>query len=216
MPNDDTHEIAPKAAPLRWLWKFNHGFDLVKGLSAVTVLSSLAVGYFQYLNAYQEKVSSQAREDMASATATFTEISRAFSEMQGLAANAVFRFHARRQRDRSDASDKALGTKNAHAISERYEKARIALRENIDVLTRKAEVYIDWASDMLSRCGRQAQRRRRSAVTTGVARLCLRLFRQVQFSGLRKCSCVGRRRVRPRKLPTTNIAPSPKNAALTR
>ena len=49
--------------------------------------------------------------------------------------------------DRSDASDKALATKNARAISERYEKARIELRENIDVLTRKAEVYIDWASD---------------------------------------------------------------------
>ena len=38
-------------------------------------------------------------------------------------------------------------TKNARTISERYEKAQIALRENIDVLTRKAEVYIDWASD---------------------------------------------------------------------
>ena len=40
-----------------------------------------------------------------------------------------------------------MSTKNARAISERYEKARIELRENIDVLTRKAEVYIDWASD---------------------------------------------------------------------
>ena len=48
------------------------------------MLSSLAVGYFQYLNAYQEKVSSQAKEDMTLATATFTEISRAFSEMQAL------------------------------------------------------------------------------------------------------------------------------------
>jgi len=147
MPNDDTHEIAPKSTPLRWLWKFNHGFDLVKGLSLVTVLSSLAVGYFQYLSAYQEKVGSQAREDMASATATFTEISRAFSEMQGLQ-QTLYSDFTRAVRDRSDASEQALGTKNAHAISERYEKARIALRENIDVLTRKAEVYIDWASDM--------------------------------------------------------------------
>ena len=50
----------------------------------VTVLSSLAVGYFQYLNAYQDKVGSQAKEDMAAATPTFTEISRAFSEVQAL------------------------------------------------------------------------------------------------------------------------------------
>ena len=145
MPNDDTHkppaaadDTAQTSAPLRWLWKFNRGFDLVKGLSLVTVLSSLAVGYFQYLNAYQEKVGSQAREDMASATATFTEISRAFSEMQGLQ-QTLYSDFTRAVRDRSDASEQALGTKNAHAISERYEKARIALRENIDVLTRKAE-----------------------------------------------------------------------------
>ena len=110
------------------------------------MLSSLAVGYFQYLNAYQEKVGSQAREDMASATATFTEISRAFSEMQGLQ-QTLYSDFTRAVRDRSDASEQALGTKNAHAISERYEKARTALRENIDLLTRKAEVYIDWASD---------------------------------------------------------------------
>ena len=153
MPNDDTHkpppeadDNAPKPAPLRWLWKFNHGLDVVKGLSMVTVLSSLAVGYFQYLNAYQDKVGSQAKEDMAAATATFTDISRAFSEAQALQ-QALYSDFTRAVRDRSDESDKALVTKNARAISERYEKARIALRENIDVLTRKAEVYIDWASD---------------------------------------------------------------------
>jgi hypothetical protein len=152
MPNDDTQkppgadDAAPTSAPLRWLWKFNHGLDLVKGLSLVTVLSSLAVGYFQYLNAYQEKVGSQAKEDMASATATFTEISHAFSEMQALQ-QTLYTDFARAVREKSDASDKALATKNARAISERYEKARIELRENIDLLTRKAEVYIDWASN---------------------------------------------------------------------
>ena len=65
----------------------------------------------------------------------------------GPAANPVFRFRARRPATDRTQSDKALATKNARPISERYEKARIALRENIDVLTRKAEVYIDWASD---------------------------------------------------------------------
>ena len=109
MPNDDTHEIAERTkctdAPLRWLWKFNHGFDLVKGLSLVTVLSSLAVGYFQYLNAYQEKVSSQAKEDMASAAATFTEISRAFSEMQALQ-QTLYSDFTRAVRDKSDASER--------------------------------------------------------------------------------------------------------------
>ena len=153
MPSDDTHkpppeadDTAPKSAPLRWLWKFDHGLDIVKGLSLVTVLSSLAVGYLQYLNAYQDKVGSQAKEDMAAATSTFTEISRAFSEVQALQ-QALYSDFTRAVRDRSDESDQALVTKNARLISERYENAQIALRENIDVLTRKAEVYIDWASD---------------------------------------------------------------------
>jgi len=153
MPNDDTHNPppgangnAPQPAPLRWLWKFNHGLDVVKGLSMVTVLSSLAVGYFQYLSAYQDKVGSQAKEDMAAATSTFTEISHAFSEMQALQ-QTLYADFARAVGEKSDASDKALVTKNVRVISERYEKARIELRENIDLLTRKAEVYIDWASN---------------------------------------------------------------------
>ena len=154
MPNDDTHkpppqadDIAPKSAPLRWLWTTVKGLSLFTVLSGLfTVLSSLAVGYLQYLNAYQDKVSSQAKEDMAAATATFTEISRTFSEAQALQ-QTLYSDFTRAVRDRSDESDQALATKNARAISERYEKARIELRENIDVLTRKAEVYIDWASD---------------------------------------------------------------------
>jgi hypothetical protein len=142
----EVDDAAPKSAPLRWLWKFNHGLDLVKGLSLVTVLSSLVVGYFQYLNAYQEKVGNQAKEDMASATATFTEISGAFSEIQALQ-QILYSDFTRAVRDKSDASEQALVNKNALAISGSYEKARIALRENIEVLARKAEVYIDWASN---------------------------------------------------------------------
>ena len=154
MPNDDTHkpppvadDIAPKSAPLRWLWTTVKGLSLFTVLSGLfTVLSSLAVGYFQYLNAYQEKVSSQAKEDMTLAAATFTEISRPFSEMQALQ-QTLYTDFARAIGEKSEASDKALATRNARAISERYEKARIELRENIDLLTRKAEIYIDWASN---------------------------------------------------------------------
>jgi AAA+ ATPase superfamily predicted ATPase len=134
MPNDDTHkppeadDIAPKSAPLRWLQQFIHGFKILTGLSLVTVLSSVAVGYFQYINAYQEKVSSQAKEDMTLAAATFTEISRAFSEMQALQ-QTLYADFARAVGEKSDASDKALVTRNARSISERYEKAGIELRE---------------------------------------------------------------------------------------
>ena len=215
MPNDDTHkpppeadDIAPKSAPLRWLQQFIHGFKILTGLSLVTVLSSVAVGYFQYINAYQEKVSSQAKEDMTLAAATFTEISRAFSEVQALQ-QTLYADFARAVGEKSDASDKALVTRNARSISERYEKAGIELRENVNLLTRKAEVYIDWASDTYRDPAEKHNVDGRSAVTTGLARLRLRLFRQVQFSGLRNVH-VPDDDTPAKESPTTNIARWPK------
>ena len=152
MPNDATdtppppENNAPRRGALGWLRDFDHGLDLVKGLSIVTVLSSAAVGYFQYLNNYQEKVSSQAKEDMAAATTTFTEISGAFSEIQALQ-RILYADFTHAVRDKSDGSDQALVTRNAQAVSESYEKAWTTLAENTEVLARKAEVYIDWASN---------------------------------------------------------------------
>ena len=129
MPNDDTHDIAPKAAPLRWLSKFNHGFNIVTGLSAFTVLSSLAVGYFQYLNAYQEKVSSQAKEDMAGGDhrvhGDLTRILRS----AGPAANPVFRFHPRRRRQ--------IGRKRPGACHQERARDFRALRKGADRTARK-------------------------------------------------------------------------------
>jgi hypothetical protein len=122
-------------------------FSIAKGLAIVTLLTSFFGGYFQYLNSYQEKVSTQAKEDMAAATATFTDISSAFAEMQALQ-QILYSDFTRAVRDKSDASDQALGTKNAQNVSETYEKAWTTLRENIDLLARKAEMYIDWASDV--------------------------------------------------------------------
>jgi hypothetical protein len=153
MPSDDTHkpatadDITSKPGPPRWLWNTFKGVSLVTVLGGLfTVLSSLAVGYFQYLSAYQEKVSSQAKDDMTLAATTFSEISHPFSEMQALQQTLYIDF-ARAFGEKSSASDKAQATKEAQAISERYEKARNELRENIDLLTRKAEIYIDRASD---------------------------------------------------------------------
>jgi hypothetical protein len=126
---------------------FESRFAFVRSLSVVTLLSSAVVGYFQYLNAYQEKVSIQAKEDMKSAADTFDSISTAFSD--GLALqNILFSSFTSAVRNKSDASATALGTKNAKDTSAAYEKARTELREKIDVLAQKAEVYIDWASDI--------------------------------------------------------------------
>jgi hypothetical protein len=158
MPQDDPHERSQEQQsdqknPGRWdrakifFGEVDGRLSVVKGLTAVTVLSSVFVGYFQYLNAYQDKVSAQAKEDMTSATTAFTDISKAFSEAQTLQQILYLDF-TNAIRDKTDNSDQALSTKNARATSEAYEKARTALRQNIDVLVRRAEIYIDWASDI--------------------------------------------------------------------
>jgi hypothetical protein len=109
-------------------------------------VGSLLVGYFQYLNAYQDKVSAQAKDDMTAATSTFTEIADAFSEAQTLQQILFFDYSAALD-ENADAKDSALTTKDARLIFPNYEKARNSLRQNSDLLARKAEIYIDWASD---------------------------------------------------------------------
>lgn len=117
-----------------------------KGLAIVTCLTGFFGGYFQYLNAYDEKVGVQAKDDMAAATATFMEISNAFAEAQLLQQLIYFDF-VDAVSEKTDAGDKDMTTKNARDIFPGYIKARTMLRQNSSVLARKAEIYIDWASD---------------------------------------------------------------------
>jgi hypothetical protein len=157
MAGDDAHQPPPDRAGAseRPGWrarlgslfgKTNSVLSYAKGLPVITLIGSLLVGYFQYLNAYQDKVSAQAKDDMAAATSTFTDIANAFSEAQTLQQILFFDF-SNALDDHSDADEKALGTKDARGIFPAYETARTLLRQNSNLLARKAEIYIDWASD---------------------------------------------------------------------
>jgi hypothetical protein len=122
-------------------------FSIAKGLTGVTLLTGFLGGYFQYLNSYEEKVASQAKDDLAAATATFVEISNSFAELQLL--QQLIYFDLRNVLNvNSDASDKSMSTRNARDIYPNYVKARSTLRQNSNILARKAEIYIDWASDL--------------------------------------------------------------------
>jgi hypothetical protein len=132
--------------PLSWLSKFDRGFTLVKGLSVVTVLSSVLVGYFQYLNSYQEKVSAHAKENMLAATKTFEDISTKFSLVQTLQ-QQLFSDFSTALDDRSDANEQSLATKNAQGILKTYDEAQLTLFETGELLARNAEIYIDWAAN---------------------------------------------------------------------
>jgi hypothetical protein len=54
-------------------------FALLKGLAVVSLIGTMIGAYFQYLSNYQDKVSAQAKDDMAAATAAFTETSNTLS-----------------------------------------------------------------------------------------------------------------------------------------
>lgn len=146
-PPQAPNEPAPRAGLWQRIVSWDREFSIAKGLAVVTLLTSVFGGYFQYLNAYQEKVSTQARDDMSAATATFMEISNALSEMQSQQ-QLLYSDFMRSLRDKTDASDQSLNARNAKDVSDAYEKARIALSENINVLARKAQIYVDWPSDI--------------------------------------------------------------------
>lgn len=133
------------------LWKRIQTWDgqlsVAKGLTVVTVLTGFLGGYFQYLSSYEEKVSELAKADMESATATFVEISNAFAEAQMLQQLIFFDF-ADSLSDSADAGDKGMVTQAANDSFPNYLKARSALRQNSGVFAHRAEIYIDWASDL--------------------------------------------------------------------
>ena len=121
-------------------------FSVAKGLTMFTLLTGLLGGYFQYLNAYDEKVRAQAKADMTDATSTFIDISNAFAEAQTLQNLVYFNFVD--WLDQTDPSQKEFVTKAARDAFPDYVKARTSLREKSNIFARKAEIYIDWASDL--------------------------------------------------------------------
>ncbi len=118
----------------------------LRDLGILTLAASLVGGYFQYLSTYEQKVSELAQSDMKAATDTFVEISNAYAEAQMLQQLIYFDYLAASS-DESD-GDKAMTTTAAQTAYPDYVKARITLRQNSNVHARKAELYIDWTSDL--------------------------------------------------------------------
>lgn len=121
-------------------------FSFLKGLTFVGFLSTLIVAYFQYLSAYQDKVATQAKDDLESATAAFKEASTALSVPLSLQERLISGYYdAIDQKIDTDAN--AYLTRSMRAINGPYQDAYTALRQNINLLAQSVEIYLDWASD---------------------------------------------------------------------
>src|SRR5882672_6210959 len=122
---------------------------LLHQISAITIISvigTLLVSYFQNLSSYEDKVASLAKDDMAAAAQTFTEASAALSVPLSLQERLVFGYF-----DAVEAkieSDNDYITATTRELNGAYMDAYTALRQNINVLARKVELYLDWPSDL--------------------------------------------------------------------
>jgi hypothetical protein len=139
----------PETGPRWWtrLRFWDRQLSAAKGFTLVTLLAGFFGGYFQYLNAYQQQVGTLAKADMETATAAFVDISNAFAEAQMLQQLLFQNFSAAIDAT-GDAGNKAMTTQDGNDNYGPYTKARIELRQNSQVFARKAEIYIDWASDL--------------------------------------------------------------------
>lgn len=148
LPKHTARTQASTDAPGIWqrIQSWDSRLSVTKGLTAVTLLTGFLGGYFQYLNSYEQKVGEQAKADMQKATETFIEISNAFAEVQMLQESIL---PERLGPTKAQASPAFIpvDTKTLEPLAE-YWKARTALRRNGAIFARKAEIYIDWPSDM--------------------------------------------------------------------
>jgi len=149
-PKSQPDKSQPGKSPERSLWGRLLGFDSwlhsAASLSIVTVIAGWFGTYIQYLNAYEQKVSATAQADMKDATAAFVEISDAYGEVQMLQQLIYYNYVA--AAGTSDAGTRAMTTKAGQDAHQNYANARNALRKNTNIYVRKAELYIDWASNL--------------------------------------------------------------------
>lgn len=119
----------------------------IKGLTLFGIVSTLVVAYFQNLSAYEAKVASQAKDDMTAAAQIFAEASGNLSGAIALQRHLISDFYAAVPNDVYK-DDTAFLTKDARAIYTSYSEAYSNLHQNYNLLARKAEIYLDWPSDL--------------------------------------------------------------------
>lgn len=124
----------------------NQKFTYFVGLPIVATLGTFIYSHVDYLTAYQNKVKEVGEQQMKAAEVTYADVSKNFSDAITLQQLLFFNY-----RDAilagTQSDDKTLEAKNARAIYPKYDELRIGLRENIDLLSRRVEIDLDWASD---------------------------------------------------------------------
>jgi hypothetical protein len=149
-----TSSEASTSGPWANVIRVDSWYRSAASLTIVTVIVGWFGTYIQYLNAYEDKVRDQAKADMTAATDTFVDISNAFAQAQALQEIVYFNFrdavrlYRKAKQDDADTAKKHMITEAGKKAFDDYVKARTALREKSGIYARKAELYIDWASNL--------------------------------------------------------------------
>jgi hypothetical protein len=148
LPDQAARTQAATEAPGVWqkIQSWDSRLSVTKGLTAVTLLTGFLGGYFQYLNSYEQKVGEQAKADMQKATDTFLEISDAFADVQ-IQQETMLHEQFGSLKAHATPAFIPVDAKTLDSLSD-YWKARTSLRRNGTIFARKAEIYIDWPSDL--------------------------------------------------------------------
>jgi hypothetical protein len=116
-------------------------YRLATRLAFFGLLGTIVGAYFQYNSWRDEKNLTRYRDELTTATATFSELSFALSSVMNL---QQMLFYTHRDAYRAeDSKEYAYLLDNAKRLYENYFLARTSLRQNIDILSGKAGLFID-------------------------------------------------------------------------
>ena len=129
--------------------RFDTFFKAFGQLSGVALMLSFVgwlVGSIVQYNSWRDEHDLKRYEtDLKAATQTFADISEALSQAITLQQIVVFNYDDAISSETDDPRLQFLW-RQARSAADDYRKAQIALRQSIDVLIRRAEIYIDWPS----------------------------------------------------------------------
>jgi len=120
--------------------------SFVANAAFIGALGTVIVGFLQYLSAYQDKVATLAKEDLAVATSALTDALNAVSLPLTLQERVVFAYLAATD-DRVTPDARAYAASNAGALLKSYDSGFTALREQVMPLAVKMQLYLDLPSD---------------------------------------------------------------------
>ncbi|GLI23175.1 hypothetical protein GGQ86_003285 [Xanthobacter flavus] len=117
----------------------------IKNLSLFSLVAVIATAFFQFNQWSIDKTLDRAKSDYALATQTFDELIGTLAKAQNLQQIVYFLYKAAANAPQDQA---VYFHKQAQNVAIEYAKIRMELRTGIDRLFYKAQLYIDWASDL--------------------------------------------------------------------